>query len=327
MMLPLVGGVPNIDPLQFAVAALPGYRDACAIAAEADEWLRTPPDLPTVDPALAEHISDEWIEAERARENAVADYEARRRIVQGRREVEANRALSIFTGGVDLILGVLQGDLTNILSRAAKVIPELAGATTPAQAIEADAGAAWKRLAELADDYSELRTAQEFVMLRGSVDLWRSCTPSMPGENHANQAYLKNIGDLWNNWRQPGINPRTLHLSDRATPDRDEPWPADSGPELMIWLVSSDAEPWIPTGKQLRELRDERNAPTEDDAPQESADNESRFDSLLYGPLLVERERQVKAAARQKKPGCDRIAVPVTTSKRQPAEIQGGTPQ
>lgn len=323
MMLPLIGGIPNITQLQFAVAALPGYREALAEVQAADEWLKTAPQLPAVDPALAEHITDAWIDAERARDTAIAEYEARQKIVQARRERAVSRAQSIFVGGVDLILGSLQNDLTALLKRVAKVVPELGGATTAEQAIAADAGATWKRITELADAYAELRSAQEFVMLRGSVSLWQSSTPQFPGEDHANQAFIRNIDDLWPNWRQPGLSRRRMDLSDNVKRARDEPWPADRGPELMIWLVTSDAEPWIPTGKQLRELWAERNAPIEDDAPQDP-DDESRFDSLLFGPLEAERKRQAQAAARQSKPDYNRIATPIRTSSRpQPAELQG----
>lgn len=325
-MMPLIAGIPNVTSLQIGVAALPGYREALAEAEAADHWLKTAPQLPAVDPALAEHITDAWIDAERARETAIADYEARRRIVQSRRERAASRAQSIFIGGVDLILGSLQNDLTALLERVTQALPELGGATTAEQAIAADAGAAWKQLTALADDYDALRQAQTFVMIRGSVSLWQSSTPQFPGEDHANEAFIRNIAELWSNWRQPGLNRSRIDLSDNVTRGRDEPWPADHGPELLIWLVNSDAQPWIPTGKQLRELWAERNAPPIDDAPPESADNESRFDSLLYGPLEVERKRQAAAAAqRRKKPGYDRIAVPVKTSKRQPAETLGGT--
>ena len=230
MMMPLIAGIPNITPLQIGVAALPGYREALAEAEAADAWLQTPPQLPAVDPALAEHISDEWIDAERALETATADYEARRRIVQTRRERAASRAKSIFTAGVDLILGSLQHDLTTLLERAGKIIPELGGATTAAQAIDADAGTAWKRITELAEDYDGLRQAQTFVMLRGSVSVWQSSTPQFPGDDHANQAFLRNVDDLWPNWRQPGMSRSRIDLSDNARRARDEPWPADHGP-------------------------------------------------------------------------------------------------
>jgi hypothetical protein len=329
MTLPLIGGMPNVDCLQLAVAALPGYRQAVDTASACDQWLSTPPELPTVDPELAEHITEEWLTAERARENALTDYEARRRIVQSRRELAANQAQSIFNTGADLILGVLQDELTKLLNRAAGVLPELGGATTPAEAIATDAGAAWKQFGALSDEYSELRSAQTFVMLRASVGLWRSCTPSLPSEDHCNLAFIRNIDELWPNWRQYGLDRRRVDLSDNATPARDQPWPADSGPELLVWLLTSDAEAWIPTTKQLRELFNERNAAPEDVPEQQSDDDSSVFDSLLIGPLEVERKRQAQAAqsARQRKPDYNRIATPIrTSSKPQPAEL-GGTTQ
>ncbi len=324
MMLPGLGGIPDITPLQIAVAALPGYRDALAVAETADEWLRTQPPLPSLDPALADQISDESIDAERAHHAHIAEQKERHRIVQTRRERAASRAQSIFIAGVDLILGSLQTELGALLKRVATVIPELGGATTAEQAIAADAGAAWKRLTELADAYDGLRQAQTFVMMRGSVSLWKNVTPQFPGEDHANQAFLRNVGDLWPAWRQPGMGMRRIDLSDKATPPRDEPWPTDHGPELMIWLATSDAQPWIPTGKQLRELWAERDALAPDNDMPEQPDDESRFDSLLMGPLLVDRDRQIQTAAkRRQKPDYSRTATPITTSQRQPAEPEG----
>jgi hypothetical protein len=211
-----------------------------------------------------------------------------------------------------------------LLERAAKSIPELGGATTAAQAIDADAGAVWKRITELADDYSALRQAQTFVTLRGSVSLWQSSAPQFPGDDHANEAFLRNIGQLWGNWRQPGMSRSRIDLSDNAR--RARTLAGRPRPELLIWLVTSAAEPWIRTGRQLRELWAERNAPVEDDAPQDT-DDDTIHDSLLWGPQEAERKRQVKAAARQAKPAYDRIAPPIKASKRQPAEIQGGTTQ
>jgi hypothetical protein len=324
-MMPLIAGIPNVTSLQIAVGALPGYRDALAVAEAADEWLKTQAPPTGLDPALAQQTSDESIDAERAHDAYIAEQNERRRIVQTRRQRAASRAQSIFMGGVDLILEILNDDLTALLKRVEKIIPELDGATTPAEAIAADAGAPWKRLTELADDYDGLRQAQTFVMIRGAASLWHSVTPQFPGEDHANQAFIRNLNDLWPAWRQPGMGRRRIDLSDKATPPRDEPWPADRGPELLIWLVTSDAQAWIPTGKQLRELWAERNAPAPDDMP-EQPDDESRFDSLLMGPLLAERDRQA-AKKRGKKPAYDRIAPAIKVSKGQPAESEGATTQ
>jgi hypothetical protein len=319
-MIPLIQGIPNIECLQLAVAALPGYRQAVELATEADQWLREQPALPTVDPTLRAHVTDMWVDAERAQETALVEYEARRRIVQKRLHEEANRAQSIFNTGADLILGALQSDLTKLLDRVAKTVPDLDGATTAQQAIAADAGPAWRQLTELASQYQELRDAQTFVMLKSPVQLWKSCTPSLPGEDHANLCFVKNLEDIWGPaWRQPGMRTYRIDLSDRSTPHRDEPWPPNEyGPEMLIWLHSSEAQPWCPTTRQIRELFKERDAPAPVDDDHEEPESEP-YESLLYGPLEAERKRQAEAAAQRRKPDYTRVMAPIT--HRTPAEL------
>jgi hypothetical protein len=131
--------------------------------------------------------------------------------------------------------------------------------------------------------------------------------------------YLRNLDALWPNWRQHGLKTETINLSSRATPARDEPWPGDSGPELLAWLINSDAEPWLPTTRQLREFFDERNAPAPTEAPPQDPDDEkSVFDSLLFGPQEAERKRQMARAAaqRRKTPNYSRVATPIAASNR-----------
>jgi hypothetical protein len=323
-MIPLIGGIPNIEPLQLAVAALPGYRQALDLATEADQWLRNQPALPEVDPALRAHVTDDWVDAERARETALAEYEARRKIVQTRLHQEANRAQSIFNIGADLILGALQNDLTGLLADAEQLVAELGGATTPAEAITKDVGAAWRQLTEVADDYQDLRAAQSFVLLRASTQLWKNCTPALSGEDHANEAFIRTLDAIWPNWRQHGLKMETIDLSSRGTPARDEPWPADRGPELLVWLVTSDAEAWCPTTRQLREMWAERDAPPT--PPQQPDDEESSIhDSLLWGPQEAERKRQAAGGKPRapRRPDYTRVAPLIAnrTTPPQPAEL------
>lgn len=65
--------------------------------------------------------------------------------------------------------------------------------------------------------------------------------------------------------------------------------------------------PRLPKGldpHQSRTAREwaERNAPVNDDAPQDPDDDSRRHDSLLWGPLEAERRRQAQAAARRNRP-------------------------
>jgi hypothetical protein len=72
----------------------------------------------------------------------------------------------------------------------------------------------------------------------------------------------------------------TVFVGNSAPPNvRHEPWPQDSGPELMVWLVTSDAEPWLPTTRELRHIWEERNAPAPVDEPPEHPDGGSSADA------------------------------------------------
>jgi hypothetical protein len=134
----------------------------------------------------------------------VADYEMSRNIVMRQKQSAANEANHIVTTGVDLVLGTLRAELTQLLDDVKALVDQLDGATTPAQAIEADAGPAWRQLTVLADAYRDLRAAQGRLMMRAAQQVWRNCSPHLLGEDTANLAVIKNLDDIWPDWRWGG---------------------------------------------------------------------------------------------------------------------------
>ncbi|CQD07425.1 hypothetical protein BN000_01483 [Mycobacterium europaeum] len=323
---PVVGGVPCIPRLQRVVNALPGYQRALEVAASADEWLRTQPPVPPVpadlEPGNTGNISDEWIAAVKAHTSATASYELSRNIVITEKQLAANRANHIVDTSLDLCLGALASDLTQLMQGAEHWVAELNGATTAEEAIAADAGPAWRSLTNFAAEYRDIRAAQSWLIGRAPQQIWRSCTPDLPGEDHANEAFIMNLADIWPNWRQGGTNMSTVFVGPGSAPNmRHEPWPADEySAAMLVYLITSDAEPWLPTIRELRQMWEERRHPTEKQPYDEQKDTESSaFDSGLIGPLEAERKRQAaggKPPPPRRAPDYSRVATPLRSKPR-----------
>lgn len=327
---PVVGGVPGIPQLQVAVNALPGYQRAIEVAASADNWLNTQSPVPAVpaelEPMNTGQVSEEYIRAVQANSAALADFESKRHIVMRQKQMAANQANQIVMTGADLVLRALQEALVQLVNEATQLVGQLNGAATAEQAIAADAGPAWRQLTELADSYQDLRAGQAWVMMRTAPQQWRSCTPDLPGSDHANLAFLKGIDDLWPSWRRGGPAMNTVFVGPGNAPNvRHEPWPADEFSAVMlVWLVNNpDAGVWLPTRRQLRELWEERNQPEPAPEHRDEVDDPDRYNSLLIGPLEAERRRQAAGGKppAPRRPDYSRVATPITPTRRPPQQL------
>jgi hypothetical protein len=262
--------LPSNVYLQRLVELLPGYRDALNLAEQADAALRKLPAVPDVpaelDPHVSGQITQEWLTAVMTHETAAAQYQKQRQLIATVKQRATGNAMSIFASNVNGLLRGLNDDLTRLLAEVSVVDRELGGADTAEQAVTLDAAPAWKRLRDLAVDYDTLRDAQTYLLLNvASRTYWTSCRPILGGEDHANLAYIRNLDDVWSDWRRPGLHTQRINVD--GSKHRTEPWPADSGPELLLWLVRSPAKPWIPTLPQIDELFAELRA--RDNAPQQ----------------------------------------------------------
>jgi hypothetical protein len=265
-------------------------------------------------------VTDEWVDAVKAHAAAIDESTLRRNIVVQQKQQAANQASQLVASGADLVLRTLQTDLTELLGLVADIIPDLNGATTPAEAIAKDAGAAWKELTDLASKYQDIRVSQSWLMMRASSQTWRNCSPDLPGEDHANIAFIKNVDDIWPAWRKGGPNMSTVFVGPGAAPNmRHEPWPAEQySADMLLWLVTSDAEPWLPTMRELRQMWAERDTPPEPPQPDDGDESSDIHDSLLWGPQDAERKRQAaggKPPAPRRRPDYSRRAIPFTHSK------------
>lgn len=257
MPTPVATRVPDNKYLRGVVELLPGYQTAVELEKSAAEALRTlpaPAPVPAeLDPRVTGRILDEWHDAIDDYEAATARYEKRRQRILNLQRHAVTNARSVIVSHTDVILGVLHGQLTSLLDGVAAVVDSLAGAETPDAAIELGVAEAWQQLQrEHWPEYAELRAAQEWLMLKVAPEkYWRSCRSQVLGsEDHASLFYLRRIGDVWPDWKNRGLRAQPITL-DPSAQQRAEPWPADKGAALLVWLINSDAEPWIPTLRQL----------------------------------------------------------------------------
>lgn len=218
----------------------------------ADLYDTEEPELQALDPFVAGAVTDEWLDAVVER-NTLQDRKNQRRNALVRLIAHADNRAAMSKTDSNAILAAYNEKLTELLGAARDLVDQLSGATSADTAIDKGVTQHWKALAALARDYQLLREAQ---MQRTPQDLITSARPSNGGEDHASDCYIKNLDDIWPTWRQPGHTPRTVRVyGDHA--DRVEPWPAEPT-QLLLWLVTSPAVPWIPTPQQLRRLWEQR---------------------------------------------------------------------
>lgn len=243
--------------VQAAVESLDGYMDAMALVDAAQKALDNPPTAPDVpaklDPFVSGKIEEAWIDAKLSRRAELARLEQRRAALQDFRHEAQRRAESLVATKLDTILGALNGELTKLLVEASKAAEQLGGARTAAEAVAANAAPAWKKLTALADDYERLRAGQQTVTMGLALGYWQSHDGR---ESHASDNYLANLDEVFPDWRDPGRGSgRVVHVDGRV--HRYEPWPIDPV-ERLVWLVTSQAQPWIPTRAELDALYAER---------------------------------------------------------------------
>jgi hypothetical protein len=210
-----------------------------------------PPPAPELDPFVCGEISDTWIDQTIERETRQTLLDKKHHVLGGLARDARTRATSIRDAQKPRILRAYNGELQALMAEVEQVSDQLGAADTAAAAITNDVGHAWKRLTELADDYAQLRRAQRALTptqtVFDSAAAW--------GEPHASDLYLKNLDALWPHWRTGQGEDHVIHVN--GDQDRCEPWPQDQT-EIMLWLVRSDAQPWIPTEQQLEQLQQDR---------------------------------------------------------------------
>jgi hypothetical protein len=301
MTAPLPGAIrlPRSRFLTPIVDSLDGYREALDEAEAINTYLQSVPPIPSAPPTSGP-VNDEWqlAEDERGAEAERATRWRNRALSRQRGAIAAVN--SIVTANVDHILRLLHLHLLEVVSKAAPDAEALiaAGVDNADQAIERNLVAEWSRLARDAwPDYDTLRGSQEFLHIHVAPQrIWMSARPSLDGEDPASLLWFKNLPELWPDWRERGRTRQQFTI--QGSSPRPEPWARPSGPEFLLWTFKAQAAHWIPDTKQFDEaFGPQRRHADDDDAPQQH-DDESVYDSLLFGPLEAERKRQTQAQER-----------------------------
>jgi hypothetical protein len=236
-----------------AVARVPGYAQACAVAAEAQQRLR---ELPAAaaelrSPLETGRIGDEWVQAAVDAQILTAATDARRRILTELRDLAHGTVTSAVNIHADLMLSALHDALAGLIDRGRMLCEVLDGARTPAEAIStgADAAKAWAGLAEIVAGYRQIRAAQAAVMVE-FVEATQAAKSPRNLDPRASDLLLANLDQVCPGWRTPGLDYSGASL---WTP----PWPGDDT-EYLVWLCTSAAAAWVPTLAELEGLWQQR---------------------------------------------------------------------
>jgi hypothetical protein len=246
------------------VTAQPGYLGAVALRDKAQAMQRSIlfpqvvwPQAPTdIDADL-----DEYLTAYRA---AWAEEQTRTRDSDALDAVigACERTMGTAIGNPDSLLSGLADDLYELMEQVQAVVARLNGAATPLEAIDADSVQAWRELTPLRTTYDSIRHAQELVLLDAPVMNHRSPHIDDPLADDTRLANLDTI--------LPGWHDADTRYSMQGAPSDRRPWPSDPV-EQLVWMVTSDAEVWLPTGAELAAVHAERRerlnpTPTPDEA-------------------------------------------------------------
>lgn len=245
-----------------AVGTLEDYVRARSVAEQADARLAallSAVGPGTVDDAIAEvfetGVVPEDFGADTARRRVEHDALAEReQIVRSLTTAARNQEEGAVEAGLDTVLADLHQQLEDVLAEARKVAVNLDGARDAQAAISAGPAAvkAWGHITALLPRYAQVREAQATAMHKFADGLARRARPDYGSTPVGSDAYLANVDSVWPGWRDRPVEDGMG--GGRQTAGN---WP-DDAVELLVWLVLSDAQPWVPTRRQLDQLWEAR---------------------------------------------------------------------
>jgi hypothetical protein len=213
----------------------------------------------------------------------------------GQLRAEREQALR---AGCDTALGVLADALAEVLTVAASADATLGGIRTAEQAaVHADTeqADAWRSLVAAVATYGDIRTTQANLLVRaGHGDPARVA-------RDLEDSYIRNVAEVDPYWkariagelevmndavlaaRSPWPSPRVSRGAG--------PWPTTDKPSYVRWLATSDADPWVPTRRELRRHLDAL-ASAERAAAAERARPSTGQERALVAAHLESRPRQ-----------------------------------
>ena len=159
----------------------------------------------------------------------------------------------------DRILKLLGAEFDALMAEVKSVVARLDGATSADAAIHRGTADAWRELAPLRSRYDELRAAQNFVV-QHEHELLQNSRSRYIDERHVNpdplasDLAISNMDQVFPDWWQPDTRVTLV-----GEPPARHPWPEDPVAQL-VWTITSDAQPWLPTIAGLKELHAQRRA-------------------------------------------------------------------
>lgn len=243
--------IPSNAYLRAALAEIPDYGRLTALRAKLIDCqvALMPPAVPTP-PHTADDDIEGWLtqvnEHAGARRAWQEHFDALTAQVQHANALLAN----IPAAHSEALLTHLGHELTALMAETATVTDQLKGARTAAEAIAKGVADSWQQLGPLRQSYDVLREAQSQLMARiADPTILANGTSPYLADELASDLMIANLDQVLPGWRAPQTGAIRMQGPD---PDR-RPWPADPIGQL-VWLVVSDARPWIPTITELQKL-------------------------------------------------------------------------
>ena len=205
-----------------------------------------PPPTPTADD---DHLT-EWLTATAAAAEAKrADAAKRAALASLVNDCDRNIEAAVMVDP-DRLLRSLSHALAGVMEDVAAAVERLGGARTPLEAIAAGVSTAYGDLGPLRDAYDQIREAQRWVV---AADVAYSQS-SYLDDPHANDHCIANLDSVFPDWNIKS----TKHFVMSGPEPDPRPWPTSDPVQMLIWLSTSGAQPWVPTRRQLENLRAER---------------------------------------------------------------------
>lgn len=247
-----------------AVEAIPGYREAVELRHKA---LRLRGGLPvTAWPPMPTSAADDlpaWLDSIAAAAGQDRDRAAQQDALTALIG-DCDRNIQGAVAIADRLLAPLGADMQRLMSEVAAAVKRLDGAHTAHDVLMkgGDAATVWRdELPPLRAGYDSIREAQTWAMA-GDERLLHSQSKYLD-DPLANLTAIANLWDLFPAWREPAAGIQTIHVGQAPDP---RPWPTNDPLAQLVWLSTSDAHVWVPTGRELDDLNAGRRHPRADPA-------------------------------------------------------------
>lgn len=255
MSTPLLTGntpfIPANEYLRAALAEIPDYGRLSALRAKLITYqIGLTPPAEATPPHSADDDIEGWL-------TEVNEHTAAHRAWQERfdaltAQVQHAGALlaNIPTAHSETLLTHLGRELAALMAQTATVTDQLKDARTANEAIAKGVADSWQQLDPLRQSYDVLREAQSQLMARvGNPTILANSSSQYLVDELASDLMVANLDEVLPGWRAPQTGIIRIQGPD---PDR-RPWPADPT-EQLVWLITSNAQAWIPTLDELHKL-------------------------------------------------------------------------